>query len=171
VRVYQETGASFVVTRHTVRNPVRVRAPRSTDVRTPRGCLRTLTQTLMRHARFGDVGGIRCYVRSDAFLTAFNGLEPGRRQTVMRCHGRAVALSEGKARHPLVRPGPIDAKRAQKANWSDPALHAKLARASANAGGDAEKAARILGVSLGAARLAKRRHLDGATIGPRKKAT
>jgi hypothetical protein len=48
---------------------------------------------------------------------------------------------------------------------------ASSARQNANAGGDDEKAARILGVSLGAVRLAKRRHLDAATIGPRKKAT
>jgi hypothetical protein len=58
----------------------------------------------MRLARNGDVGGIRAYVRSDAFLAAFNGLDPSRRQSAMRCHGRAETLCEGKARHPLVRP-------------------------------------------------------------------
>jgi len=46
-------------------------------------------------------------------------------------------------------------------------MRPKLANAYARAGGD-EKAARILGVSLGSARLAKKRHLDTATIGPRK---
>jgi hypothetical protein len=118
---------------------------------TPRGCLRTLTQTLMRLARRGDVEGIRAYVRSDAFLAAFGGLDPGYRQTAMRCHGRAEALCEGKARHPLVRPGPIDAKRAQKVNWSDPSMRSRLAIAYARAGIDDEKAARILGVSPGSA--------------------
>jgi len=69
---------------------------------------------------------------------------------------------------PLVRPGPIHAKRAQKANWSDPAMRAKLAGAYAMAGDDDEKAARILGVSLGSARLAKKRHLAGSTAGRRR---
>jgi hypothetical protein len=141
------------------------------DMTKPRGCLRTLTQTLIRLARNGDVGGIRAYVRSDAFLAAFNGLDPNRRQTAMRSYANAEALCEAKARAPLVRPGPIDARRALKANWSDAAMRAKLARAYAAAGGDDEKAARVLGVSLGAARLAKRRHLDAAPIGRRQKAS
>jgi hypothetical protein len=129
-----------------------------------------LTQTLMRLARKGDVEAIRTFVRSDPFLAAFTGLDPSRRQTVMRCHARAEALCEVKARHPLVQPGRIDARRAHKANWSDPVMRAKLANAYARAGGDDERAARILGVSLGAARLAKKRHLD-TTTGPRKKAS
>jgi len=41
-------------------------------------------------------------------------------------------------------------------------MRARLADAYDRAGGDDEQAARILGVSLGSARLAKRRHLDGA---------
>jgi hypothetical protein len=59
-------------------------------------------------ARNGDVEGIRAYVRSDAFLAAFGGLDPRHRQTAMRCHFRAEALGEAKARHPLVPPRPID---------------------------------------------------------------
>ena len=126
----------------------------------PSGCLRVLTATLMGLAREGDVEGFRAYVRSNAFLTAFDGLDPNRRQSAMRCHGKAEALCEAKARHPLVKPGPIDAKRAQKVNWSDPAMRAKLADAYAVAGDEHEKVARILGVTSGAARLAKHRHLD-----------
>ena len=137
---------------------------------TPVGCLRVLTQTLMRLARNGDVDGFSAYVRTDEFLTAFNGLNPGRRQSALRCYGRAEALCEARARHPLAKPGPIDAKRTQKVNWGDPAMRAKLAAAYATAGGDDEKAARILGVSLGAARLAKRRYLDGASTGHHQKA-
>ena len=38
----------------------------------------------------------------------------------MRSCPKAEALCETKARHRLVKTGPIDAKRAQKANWSDP---------------------------------------------------
>ena len=70
----------------------------------------------------------------------------------MRCHRKAEAYQ----------PGRIDAKRAQKVDWSDPAMRAKLAEAYAQAGGDDERAARILGVSVGSARLAKRRHLKVA---------
>lgn len=132
---------------------------------TPIGCLRVLTQTLMRLARNGDVDGFSAYVRSDAFLTAFNGLNPGRRQSALRCYGRAEALCEARARHPLAKPAAIDAKRTQKVNWGDPAMRAKLAAAYATAGGNDEKAARFLGVSLGSARLAKRRHLNGAPSG------
>jgi hypothetical protein len=49
-------------------------------------------------------------------------------------------------------------------------MRAKLADAYAVAGGDDEKAARILGVSLGSARLARKRHLDPAAIGCRQNA-
>ena len=138
---------------------------------TPGGCLRVLTQTLMRLARNGDIEGFRAFVRGDAFLAIFNGVVPSRRQSVMRCYGKAEALCEAKARHPLVEPKPIHAKRAQKVNWGDAMMRAKLANAYARAGGDHEQAARILAVSLGAARLAKRRHLDAAPIGRRQKAS
>jgi len=75
----------------------------------------------MRLARNGDVDGFSAYVRTDEFLTAFNGLNPGRRQSALRCYGRAEALCEARAGHPLAKPGPIDAKRTQKVNWGDPA--------------------------------------------------
>jgi len=116
-------------------------------------------------ARGGDVEGFRAYVRSDAFLDAFNGLDPSRRQSVMRCYGEAEALCESEAAHPLVQPMPIDASRARKTDWSSPEMRAKLADAYVQAGGDDEQASRILGVSIGSARLAKRRHLDAAAPG------
>jgi hypothetical protein len=119
-----------------------------------------LTARLMRLARDGDVEGLRAYVRSDAFLADFTGLDPGRRQTAMRCYGKAATMCEANSARPLVQPRPIDAKRVQKTNWGDPAMRAKLAGAYAVASGDDEKAARILGVSLGSARLAKKRHLQ-----------
>jgi hypothetical protein len=50
--------------------------------------------------------------------------------------------------------GAIHAKWAQKANWGDPVIRAKLAGAYATGGDDDEKA-RILGMGLGSARLAK----------------
>ena len=48
------------------------------------------------------------------------------------------------------------------AKGEHPVMRARLANAYARAGGNDEKAARILGVTLGSARLARRRHL-GAT--------
>src|SRR5262249_43120114 len=132
---------------------------RDADMTKPSGCLRRLTAKMMRLARNGNVEGLRTYVASDAFLVDFTGLDHGRRQSAMRCHATAEALCEGKARQPLAPPGAIDAKRAQKASWSDLAMRTRLADAYVQAGGDHEKAARILGVSLGSARLARMRYL------------
>jgi hypothetical protein len=125
----------------------------------PKGCLRAITATLMRLAKNGDVDGFSRYIRGDAFLHAFNGLDPGRRQSVMRSYPKAEALLEAKARHPLATPKRIDAKRAEKISWAHPTMTTKLAAAYAAAEDDDEKAARLLGVSPGSARLAKRRHL------------
>lgn len=130
---------------------------------TPKGRLQSISSTLMRLARNGDVEGFRAYVSSSAFLAAFIGLDPERRPSAMRTYMKAETLCEAKARLPLRKPKRIDAKRAEKVAWSDSAMRARLARAYAQAGGDDEKAARILGVSLGSARLARKRHLGAAT--------
>jgi hypothetical protein len=116
------------------------------------------------------VDGLRAYLRSDAFMAAFNGLDPQRRRSAMRSYATAEALCEAKAPHRLVKPKPIDAKRSQKVDWGDPVMRAKLGNAYDRAGGDDEKAARILGVTVGLARLAKRRHLGAAATDHRKKA-
>jgi hypothetical protein len=129
---------------------------------TPRGCLKSITTTLKRLARNGDVERFRAYVCSEAFLAAFNGLDPKRRLSALRASASSETLCEANAPHRLVKPKPIDAKRAQKVSWGDPVMRAKLANAYARAGGDDEKAARILGVTVGSARLAKRRHLGVA---------
>jgi hypothetical protein len=138
---------------------------------TPRGCLKSITTALNRLARSGDVEGFRTYVRSSGFLAAFNGLDPERRQSAMRAYASAETLCEANAPHRLIKPKPIDAKRAQKVCWGDPVMRAKLANAYGRAGGDDEKAARILGVTVGSARLAKRRHLGAAATDHRKKAS
>jgi predicted Zn-dependent protease len=138
---------------------------------TPRGCLRVITTALKRLARNGDVERFRAYVCGDAFLAAFNGLDPERRQSALRAYARAEVLCEAKAPHRLIKPKPIDAKRAEKVNWGDLVMRAKLANAYARAGGDNEKAARILGVTVGSARLAKRRHLDAPGTDHRQKAS
>jgi len=106
------------------------------------------------------VAGIRAYVCGDAFLAAFVGLDPERRHSVMLVYAKAVADCEARARLPLAPPVALNARTFSKlANWRDPARLAKLADAYAQAK-DHEEAARLLGVTIGAARLAKRRYLD-----------
>jgi hypothetical protein len=89
----------------------------------------------------------------------------------MRSFAKAETLCEATAPHRLVKAKPIHAKRAQKVNWGDPRMRAKLGNAYVRAGGDDEKAARILGVTVGSARLAKKRYLGAATTDHRKKAS
>jgi hypothetical protein len=84
---------------------------------TPRGFLKSISTAFMRLARNGDVDGLRSYLRSDNFLHAFNGLDPERRQSVMRTHSVAEDICEARTRRRLVEPKPIHAKRAHKANW------------------------------------------------------
>jgi hypothetical protein len=129
---------------------------------TPRGCLKSITSAFKRLARAGDVEGLRAYLRSDAFSTAFSGLDAQGRQSAMRSYATAEAMSEARAPYRLVRPKPIHAKRAQKTSWGSLLMRAKLENAYLRAEGDDEKAARILGVTVGSARLAKRRYLDDA---------
>jgi hypothetical protein len=131
-----------------------------TIMSSPRGRLSSISKTLKRLARCGDVAGIRAYVCSHAFLAAFNGLDPERRHSAMLVYARAVAECEARAKLPLAAPVALNARTFSKlANWRDPAMLAKLAYAYAQAK-DHEGAARLLGVTVGAARLAKRRYLD-----------
>jgi len=128
----------------------------------PRGNLSSISRTLKRFARHGDVASLRNYIRSRAFLASFSGLDPERRQTAMLLFAEAHATCEANAKLPLAAPIALNARRSTKlANWRDPAMLAKLADAYARAL-DHEGAARLLGVTIGAARLAKRRHLDRA---------
>jgi hypothetical protein len=129
-------------------------------MRTAKGYLQSISTTLKRLAQNGDVDRLGGYVRSDVFLTAPNGLDPERQSSVMRSFVKAEALCEAKARHPLIEPKRIDAKRAEKVAWSNPIMRTKLTSAYARAGGDDEIAARILGVTVGSARLARRRYLS-----------
>ena len=138
---------------------------------TPIGCLKSITTALKRLARNGDVEAFRAYVRSDAFMAAFRGLDPERRRSAMRSYATAEALCEAMAPRHLIKPKPIHAKRSQKASWGNPVMRAKLANAYVRAGGDDEKAARILGVTVGSARLAKRRYLGAAATDHREKAS
>jgi hypothetical protein len=129
---------------------------------TPRGNLVSISATFKRLARQGDVVGFRRYLCGDDFLKSFNGLDPDRRQSVMRAYAKAEALCEVRALHPLIKPKRIGARRTEKSSWSDPVMRARLERAYGQAGGNDERAARALGVSVGSARLARKRHLDPA---------
>jgi hypothetical protein len=129
-----------------------------------------LAAPLARFARCRDVAGIRSYVRSGAFLAGFNRLDPEHRHTAMMACIEAHALCEAKAQLPLAVPIPLNARTSAKlAKWRhDPVMLAKLADAYARAR-DHEEAARLLGVTVGAARLAKRRYLDRAATNTRLK--
>jgi len=128
----------------------------------PKGDLSSISRFLKRYARRGDVAGLRIYVASEAFIAAFNGLDPKRRQTVMVAYVEAHTLCEVKAKLPLAAPVALNARASAKlANWRDPGMQARLADAYVRAE-DHEAAARLLGVTIGAARLAKRRYLDRA---------
>ena len=109
-----------------------------------------------------DLSGMRTYVRSDTFIAAFKGLDPERRQTAMLLFAEVHAACEAKAKLPLAPPTALNARRSAKlANWRDPSVRAKLAATYARSQ-DHEEAARLLAVTIGAARLAKRRYLDRA---------
>ena len=81
---------------------------------TPKACLQLISMALHRRAHRGDVDGLRAYLRSDAFLMAFNGLDPERRRSAMRSFAKAETLCEVNARRPLVKPKPIHATRARR---------------------------------------------------------
>src|SRR5262245_47046026 len=128
---------------------------RAAHARRSRGHLVSISSTLKRFARYGDTAGMQAYLASDAFLSAFNGLEPERRRSVMTAYAEAQPLCEARARRPLPKPVPLNARtRSKLANWRDPVMSAKLADAYMRASDD-EGAARLLGVTAGAARLAK----------------
>ena len=87
----------------------------------PRGDLSSISRTLKRYARRGDVAGLRIYVANEAFLAAFNGLEPKRRQNVMLAYVEAHALREANTKLPIAAPVALNARARQKlANWRDP---------------------------------------------------
>src|SRR5262245_65412090 len=107
---------------------------------TPIGYLQSLTMARKRLAKKGDVEGLRAYACSEAFLRDFNGLDPNRRQSAMRSYVKAEALCEDRAPHPLVKPRPIDTRRAQKVNGNHPTIRARFEADYARAGGHVQQA-------------------------------
>ena len=139
---------------------VSVRIKVSDPMSSPRGYLSSISRILKHFARLGDVAGIRSYVRSDAFIAAFKGLDPERRQTAMLLFAEAHVTCEARAKMPLAAPVALNARISENlANWRDLTMLSKLADAYSRTR-DHEEAARLLGVTVGAARQAKRRYLD-----------
>jgi hypothetical protein len=152
----------LIVRGRTLAHPTLPHSQGTNSMSTPRGDLASISRNLRRLARLGDVAGMRTYICGDVFIAAFKGLDPGRRQTAMLLFAEVHATCEAKAKRPLAPPIALNGRLSAKlANWRDPIKRAKLAAAYARGEGH-EGAARLLGVTIGAARLAKRRYLDRA---------
>src|SRR5262249_7629836 len=96
-----------------------------------------------------------------------HGLDPERRHSAMLVYAEVFAECEAKARLPLATPVALNARASVKlANWRDQTMREKLAAAYAQAENH-EGAARLLVVTVGAARLAKRRYLDRPATAPK----
>ena len=131
-------------------------------MRTPDGHLKSIVRRLAQLSRYGDEKGFDVYVCSAAFFEAFAGLDPARRHTALRVYAKTSAECQRKTRTPLRRPLRMGVA---GANWRDPAMRAKLAAVYAKTS-DHNEAARLLGVTPGSARQAKRTYLDAtATMG------
>src|SRR5215831_1385281 len=125
----------------------------------PRSNLSSISRTLKWFARYGDLVGLRAYVRGEIFGDAFHGLDPERRHGVMLTYVEAHARCEAREKLPLSPQVAPNGRVSAKLNWRDQAALARLAEAYARAK-DHEAAGRLLGVTAGAARLAKLRYLD-----------
>jgi hypothetical protein len=128
------------------------------------GKLTGLSKRLNSIAQKGPAAFER-FLSSDEFRQRFNALSPEHRLKAIQAVVNAEADAKRRDRlPPVVQPTP---GRGGKAKWSDPAMQQALREALAWAKGDVAKAARKLGVTFGAANLAKRRYLDAATVNAR----
>lgn len=114
----------------------------------------SLTRSLDRIARSGDIRALRTFLASDGFIRDFVKLDPEPRQRVLTI--TSALMGRLKARI-----GPIVRETATKASkWND-LLVARLRKAEARYGDD-EDIARALGLTIKAAARARLRY-----IGPR----
>ncbi len=96
------------------------------------------------------------FLASDAFMRRWKTIPP--------CHIRKAVLvmieveAKVTAREGL--PPPAKPQRRCVPRWNDPAERQRLVLAYAQAKGDHYKAARIMGMTVGAVKLAKQRHID-----------
>src|SRR5262245_5962149 len=99
-----------------------------------KGHLSAISTTLRRLARYGDVVGIRAYIRGETVICHFCSFDSERRHSAMLVYADALVQCEAKSRLPLATPVALNAcKRAKLANWGDPARLEKLANAYARA--------------------------------------
>jgi hypothetical protein len=122
---------------------------------TPRALFTSLSANLRRLARDGDVVALRAYVSNPAFRDGLVVLSPRNLETVMTLWGKARASCDAKT--PLLK-----ASSNKRVRW-DEAMIARFRQAYAKAKSD-EGAARLCGITLNAARMARKRYVDvGAT--------
>jgi hypothetical protein len=119
-----------------------------------------------RLARNGDTDDLAAYLTGPVFERAWVVLTPQQRIHLCEAVTAARAQCEARTRRPIPKPQ----RRGGKFRW-DAARIARLASAYAKAGPNAhEKVARIMGdLTPGAAKVAQKRFLVGATE-PRRKA-
>lgn len=106
------------------------------------------------------------YLASDVFEKRFKAIPPSGRRRAIQVMGEVEILA---VRHDGL-PPPAKPQRRSIPVWSDPAQRQKLADAYLVAGDDHEKAARILGCTAAAARLARKRHLGAHATLPAARA-
>ena len=100
------------------------------------------------------------YIASDEFLQRFAALPGKLRRKAVEAVVAASAIAAQRDRLPPPVKPKAAVGTARVPRWNDPAQQQKLREALAWAKGDIEKAARKLRVTVGAAKLAKRRYLD-----------
>jgi len=123
---------------------------------------------LNRLAREGNVDGFYGYLEGPRFALVWAGIAPQQYMRMCEVMVAARALCETRTRKPLPKP---QRQGGAKVLWGAARI-ARLASAYAKFGPDAhEQVARMLGdVTPDGARMAKRRHVDGATFARRKAA-
>jgi hypothetical protein len=122
---------------------------------TPVSCASTITARLNKYVRNGDVDGFRAFVDGSEFIQYLVGAGPKYRRGILRAYGTAHTDVERRARYRLVQPRPIGEVRV---DWKAPGMLDRLRAAYANTDDD-EKVGRRLGITTGAARLARKRVL------------
>lgn len=130
---------------------------------TPQGHLNSICRLLKRHAQSGNVTRFQAFIASDEFAQAMVDVGPRLRQNLLRMYAEYAGECDARAHLPP----PVKSRRmgdGPKCNWRDPALRAKLARVYAICGDDHEKAGRMMRITTGAARLAKKRNLTAAPM-------
>ena len=122
---------------------------------TPASCASTITARLNKYVRNGDVDGFRAFVDGNEFIQYLAGAGPKFRRGILRAYGKAHEDVERRARYRLVQPRPMGEVRS---DWKAPGMLDRLRAACAKTGDD-EKVGRLLGITTGAARLARKRFL------------